>query len=164
MSVLLRCPTCGTTQRHAGECEACSEGDVRYFCTNHDDGIWLEGPVCSRCGARFGDPPQKPRTPRPPIKPARPAGAPDFRPPAEPEVLPAPTSIEDLLEEITGGRARTHRPYEVEEVRPPAPPPLGRVALPVAGCLVRAVGLAFLLIAAVIIFLLLLFGGFIGDL
>ena len=55
MSVVLRCPTCGTTQGHAGECEACSEGEVRYFCTNHDEGIWLDGPVCSRCGAKFGD-------------------------------------------------------------------------------------------------------------
>ena len=36
MSVVLRCPTCGTTQGDAGECEACSEGEVRYFCTNHD--------------------------------------------------------------------------------------------------------------------------------
>ena len=66
MSVVLRCPTCGTTQGDLGECEACSEGEVRYFCTNHDEGIWLDGSVCSRCGARFGDAPRKPPTPPPP--------------------------------------------------------------------------------------------------
>jgi hypothetical protein len=54
MSVVLRCPACGTTQEHGGECEACSEGEVRYFCTNHDQRLWLDGPVCSRCGAKFG--------------------------------------------------------------------------------------------------------------
>ena len=93
MSVVLRCPTCGTTQGHAGECEACSEGEVRYFCTNHDEGIWLDGPVCSRCGAKFGDPPRKPRLSRPPTDRSRPAGAPDFRPPARrrtPERPPEP--------------------------------------------------------------------------
>ena len=80
MSVVLRCPTCGTTQGDAGECEACSDGEVRYFCTNHDEGIWLDSPVCSRCGARFGDPPRKPRPPQAPEL-TRPPGAPDFRPP-----------------------------------------------------------------------------------
>ena len=160
MSVVLRCPTCGTTQQHVGECEACAEGDVRYFCTNHDEGIWLEGPACSRCGTEFGDPPEKPRVARPRAGRPRPAGAPDFRPPAKPEVLPPAASMEEFLDEIARDRARVRRPYAVEEVLPPAPPPLGRVGVPLAGCLVRVVGLAFALIAAVVIFLLLLFGGF----
>ena len=39
--VVLRCPQCGTVQRDSGECEACHEADVRYFCTNHTPGQWL---------------------------------------------------------------------------------------------------------------------------
>jgi len=175
MSVVLRCPTCGTTQGHAGECEACSEGEVRYFCTNHDDGVWLDGPACSRCGAKFGDAPKKPPAPRPPAvppRPTRPAGTPDFRPPrrpeparpAEPEVLPRTPSLGELLEEITGERARARARYEIEEVpwteRRAEP---RRPGFPLAGCLVRVAGLVFLLIAAAIIFLFLLFSGFIVD-
>ena len=102
-----------------------------------------------------------PRVAQPRAAPPRPSGAPDFRPPAEPEVLPPAASMEDFLDEITRGRARVRRPYDAEEVLPPAPPPLGRVGVPLAGCLVRVLGLAFALIAAVVIFLLLLFGGFI---
>ena len=144
MSVLLRCPTCGTTQDDAGNCEACSDGEVRYFCTNHDVGVWLNGPVCGSCGAKFGDPPRKPPIPQ------EPSSEPDFarRPrraepeePAEPEVH-----------------------YEVEDApwvwRPEEP---RRPGFPLAGCLVRIVGLVFLLIAAAIIFLFLLFGGFIVN-
>ena len=186
MSVVLRCPTCGTTQGHAGECEACSEGEVRYFCTNHDEGVWLDEPACSRCGAKFGDPPRsaaKAPAPRAPTGPPRPAGAPDFRPPArrpeaarrpepvrrpeparpaEPEVLPPTTSLGELIEEIARERARTRARYEVEEA-PWTEPPARRPGFPLAGCLVRIVGLVFLLIAAAIVFLFLLFGGFIVD-
>jgi hypothetical protein len=189
MSVVLRCPTCGTTQGHAGECEACSEGEVRYFCTNHDEGLWLQGPACSRCGAKFGDAPKKP-LPRPPTVPARPAGAPDFRPPgrsplperpsdpdfgrrpprgvesertAEPEVLPRTPSLGELLEEITEERARARPRYEVERVPWPERGADSRPGFALAGCLVRVAGLVFLLIAAAIIFLFLLFSGFIVD-
>ena len=189
MSVVLRCPTCGTTQGHAGECEACSEGEVRYFCTNHDEGVWLDGPECSRCGAKFGDPAKKPApAPLPRVR-TRPAGAPDFRPPAsrrvperrpepdfgrhaprrpapeepvEPEVLPRTPSLGELLEEITRERARTRTRYEAEEVPWAEPRPRGPGFL-LGGCLVRIVGLVFLLILAAIIFLFLLFGGFIVD-
>jgi hypothetical protein len=191
MSVVLRCPTCGTTQGDAGDCEACSDGEVRYFCTNHDGGVWLNGPVCGSCGTKFGDPPRKPPTPRTPSVPTRPAGAPDFRPPsrrratepssepafgrrprraepeepAEPEVLPrTPSSLGELLKEITEESARGRARYEVEDapwaMRPAEP---RRPAFPLAGCLVRIVGLVFLLIAAAIIFLFLLFGGFIVN-
>lgn len=188
MSVVLRCPTCGTTQGHVGECEACSEGEVRYFCTNHDEGVWLDGPECGRCGAKFGDAPKEPAPARLPRVRTRPAGAPDFRAPGsrtapdrppepdfgrrpsrrpepapvEPEVLPRTPSLGDLLEEITRERARTRPRYEVEEV-PWAEPPARRSGFPLGGCLVRIVGLVFLLIAAAIIFLFLLFGGFIVD-
>jgi hypothetical protein len=186
MSVVLRCQTCGTTQGHAGECEACSEGEVRYFCTNHDEGIWLDSAVCSRCGAKFGDAPRKP-APRAPSVPIPPAGAPDFRPPRrrriperppepdfgrrpprrskrdeprEPEVLPRTPSLDELLEEITEERPRAGR-YETEV--PWAGPRLRLPGIRIAGCLVRIVGLVFLLIVAFIIFMVMLFGGFIVD-
>ena len=193
MSVVLRCPNCGTTQGHVGECEACSEGEVQYFCTNHDEGIWLDTPVCARCGAKFGDAPRKPTPSRmPPRIPTRPAGAPDFRPPARPrtpermagpefgrrppprpdddepvegEVLPRTPSLGELLEEITEERARARERYEVEEPRSPwAGVRVRGPGLPfVAGCLFRVLGLGFLLFMAFVIFLFLLFGGFIVD-
>lgn len=52
MSVVQRCPSCGTTQAAAGECEACHEAPVRYFCTNHEPGVWLAGRTCPQCEAR----------------------------------------------------------------------------------------------------------------
>ena len=182
MSVVLRCPTCGTRQGHAGECEACLEGEVRYFCTGHEEGIWLEGAVCSGCGAKFGDAPRKPpaspapsvptrsadfRRPvrrRPPERPldvdvrGRPPRGSERAKPGEPEVLPRTPSLGELLEEIRERRARARGRYEVEVrgTEPPAP----RVALPFVGCLVRAVGLMVLLVV-VIIFLVLLVAGFI---
>ena len=187
MSVVLRCPTCGTSQLHVGECETCSEGEVRYCCTNHEEAIWLDGPVCSRCGAEFGDAPRKPAS-TPPRKEPRPAGAPDFRAPvhrrrpdieSEPgstrrsaptrdreeppaaEVLPPVTSLEDLLGEIADARRGRARPLEPEE-RPWAPPPAAfRAPRLLAGCLLRAVGLVFFLILAAIILLFMLFGGFV---
>jgi hypothetical protein len=67
-----------------------------------------------------------------------------------------------LLEEFTKERARSRARYEVEEV-PWAEPPARRSGFPLAGCLVRAVGLVFLVILAAIIFLFLLFSGFIVD-
>ena len=183
MSVVLRCPTCGTTQEHVGECEACSESEVRYFCTNHDEGTWLDGPVCSRCGAAFG---VREKTTRTPALSTRPPGAPDFRPPrarhapgsrsesdfgdrprpraepeesAEPAVLPRTPSLGELLGEIVEERARAR--YEAEEVRWPErrihPP-----AFPLRGCLLRIVGLVLTVIVAIIILLFLLSGGFVS--
>ena len=184
MSIVLRCPNCGTTQGHGGECEACSEGEVQYFCTNHEEGIWLDGPVCYRCGAKFGHPPGRPA----PV-PARPAGAPDFRPPSrrrtlerppEPDVLRAPpwrprrdappdpevvrrtSSLGELLEEITEARARRRAPSELDET-PWGGAPRRAVGFPLAGCLIRILGLGFLLFLAFVILLFLLFGGLLGG-
>jgi hypothetical protein len=53
--VVLRCPNCGTVQTGMDECEACHEARVRYFCTNHTPGLWLDAAFCSQCGARFGE-------------------------------------------------------------------------------------------------------------
>ena len=188
MSVVLRCPTCGTTQGHTGECEACSEGQVRYLCTSHDEGIWLEGPTCRRCGAKFGDAAQKPTAPRASSAPTRSAGAPDFRPPGRrrsserppepdfrkrprrpseredppgPEVLPRTPTLGELFEEITEARARAGGRDEAD--LPWAEPRAHRPGFPLAGCLVRVVGLVFVLIVAAILLLFLLFGGILID-
>ena len=68
--VVLRCPNCGTTQPAEGQCEACHEDAVRFFCNNHTPGLWLDGSACPQCGARFGDP--MPSRPAPaPAEPAR---------------------------------------------------------------------------------------------
>jgi hypothetical protein len=70
MSVVQRCPSCGTTRATSGECEACHEAQVRYFCTNHTPGLWLDASTCPKCGARFGDPAASPVPTRSPA-PAR---------------------------------------------------------------------------------------------
>jgi len=61
MSVVLRCPNCGTTRSSAGECEACHEAQVRYFCTNHAPGLWLNERTCPSCAAAFADEPRPAR-------------------------------------------------------------------------------------------------------
>src|SRR6187549_2672541 len=76
MSVVLRCPNCGTTRATPGECEACHEGSVRYFCSNHQPGLWLSEPTCAKCGAAFGQPARAPSATRPrPLRPAARAAA-----------------------------------------------------------------------------------------
>ena len=86
--VVLRCPNCGTIQPAEGQCDACHEAAVRFFCTNHTPGRWLDGVACLRCGARFGDPAPINPAPTPSAAPrvAPPeVGVPPTRPPAEPE-------------------------------------------------------------------------------
>lgn len=65
-TVVLRCPNCGTTQASPGECEACHEAQVAFFCTSHIPGRWLDAPTCPQCGARFGDASRSARTMPPP--------------------------------------------------------------------------------------------------
>jgi len=92
--VVLRCPNCGTTRAASGECEACHEAEVRYYCTNHTPGRWLEKRECPQCGARFGDPgrppapvPAAPRPAPPPLPPrAAPPPRPSYRRAPRPEV------------------------------------------------------------------------------
>lgn len=73
MSVVLRCPNCGTTAAHAGECEACHETEVRYFCSNHTPGLWLDTSSCPTCGARFGVADRRPPAVEPPPARTRPS-------------------------------------------------------------------------------------------
>ena len=93
--VVLRCPNCGTTRAATGECEACHEAEVRYYCTNHSPGLWLESRGCAQCGARFGDPAPPPAAVPRPARPtsARGPGAPVPRPapaPLPPRAAPPP--------------------------------------------------------------------------
>lgn len=87
-AVVLRCPHCGTTRGTPGECEACHEEDVRYYCSNHSPGRWLDGPACGQCGARFGEPARRPPAPVP--APARPRAAPPAAAPRPGALRPGP--------------------------------------------------------------------------
>jgi hypothetical protein len=40
--VMLRCPSYGSTKATSGECEACHEAQVRYYCSNHTPERWLD--------------------------------------------------------------------------------------------------------------------------
>lgn len=103
--VVLRCPNCGTTKGALGECEACHEAQVRYQCTNHTPGRWLEAMACPQCGARFGEPSRPPASP-----PARPSPPPIFRP--APAAPPAPTRS-------PSGRPKAGGPWGRRKSAPP---------------------------------------------
>ncbi len=89
--VALRCPNCGTTKSTPGECDACHEAQVRYYCTNHKPGLWLDTPACPQCGAKFGDPVRK-AAPPPPSRPTvSPSPPPSRTGSARSEPRPSPT-------------------------------------------------------------------------
>lgn len=119
MSVVRRCPNCGTTQASAGECDACHEAQVRYFCTNHSPGLWLDGPACGQCGARLGQP--------------GPGAAPAARVARSPASPPAPVSTPSAAR--PGSRSPSATPDAWRSREPSAPAeeePLARVASPTA--------------------------------
>ncbi|HEX9946721.1 MAG TPA: hypothetical protein VGA98_04195 [Allosphingosinicella sp.] len=126
--LVLRCPNCGTVQPTSGECEACREAAVRYFCGNHVPGIWVDSPSCPRCGARFGDP-----------APVREAPPPAERPRARPTELiePGPGMYgrdDDLGPWAAGGPAGSGAPGGDRGARPDA----GRLLLAMLGAAARA--------------------------
>ena len=151
--VVLRCPSCGTTQSLQGECEACHEADVRYFCPNHTPGRWLDAPVCAFCGARIGGTrraePAAPPPPRRQPSPRRPAPPPVAEPP-RPREAAWPGG------DPWGGAREPAEVERVEEIAPPpgwppARPPVIRVTpLPFLGCIGRLLmlGLTVLLLLA----------------
>jgi hypothetical protein len=186
--VVLRCPNCGTTKAAPGECQACHQAEVRYYCTNHTPGHWLDAPKCPECGARFGDPAHPPVARRPRVrKPAPPPAASARR----------KRSVPWLPERAVGPWVRRIRPparddgatprYGSDEAPDPRKaswpdllreaaqarrmraeakpvPDTAAVGMALGGCLMRAVFLVVLLFAALLIFSLiaggLLFQGF----
>jgi hypothetical protein len=161
--VVLRCSNCGTVQASTGECEACHEAQVRYFCTNHTPGLWLDVSACPQCGARFGEYPPTPTATRPPATrrgPARPRTLPETeRPAPDPDdesgpwdAVPSPSldggpregsrrpTLGTLLEAIVhADRARRRR--EARSIDVPDTP----VHAPGSGCVRRLLLLALLL-------------------
>jgi hypothetical protein len=110
--IVLRCPNCGTTQAGTGECEACHEARVSYYCTNHSPGHWLEAPTCPQCGARFGEP--SPVAKMPPPLATRPA-------PVTPERQPAPEPAPSGPWTRSAPRRGSSEPVSPATV-PPLPP------------------------------------------
>lgn len=106
MSVVLRCPNCGTTRATPGVCEGCNEARARYFCTDHTPGLWLPTATCPQCGARFGEPARE----APAYMPT-----PTIRPPA-PSAVPLPRSSEPKLAPHTSAR-RVDSPPAARRVR-----------------------------------------------
>lgn len=174
MSVVQRCPNCGTTKATSGECEACHEATVRYFCTNHTPGLWLDAGTCPQCGARFGDPARRTSAPAPalpvrkrPPAPARAPAAISVPPPAYARAVPPKDSADVWIsperlppareEELEAGASRTAlwqkllqaalraREMRVRAAPDPDKPPIGRSA---GGCLMRLVLFIVLLFVA----------------
>ena len=111
-AVVLRCPNCGTTKAAAGECEACHEAQVRFYCTNHTPGLWLEAGACPQCGARFGEPAgARAGAPRPAAPARGPAAA-----------APAPTPAAPVRPRAPARPAAAARP-PASSAPPPAMPP-----------------------------------------
>jgi hypothetical protein len=110
--VVLRCRHCGTTQGTRGECQACHEAHVEFYCTRHAPGLWLDAPKCSQCGAEFGKAAPPPTGGRAPAPARRRDPPPRPRPPAE---MPSP-KVDPW------GRADAPEP-------PSTPPPASRAIL-----------------------------------
>jgi hypothetical protein len=116
--IMLRCPNCGTTRVTLGECEACHEAQVRYYCTNHTPGHWLDSSSCPQCGAVFGESMDNPARPAPARRPGRPAPAAPRRtttsfPGVAPGPLPTPAGRSTAGESSSGAPERLPPPdYE----------------------------------------------------
>ena len=163
--VVLRCANCGTTQNAQGECQACHEQNVKFYCTRHSPGRWLKTPVCDQCGAEYGkDPPParkewRPRTPdwrrRPPARAERteplrrrePWGRPASDLPPDVVTTDTRRTIERLLREYSMRRTRPREGVEID-----------RGASAIAGGCLRAILVAFLLMMF-IMFMLPYLGG-----
>jgi hypothetical protein len=123
--VILRCPNCGTSTATPGECEACHEAKVRYYCTNHKPGQWLDAPTCSQCGAKFGDLEQPterlvpfPPAARPPRKVAPPEPARPVDPPlSRPKPVPGPWSSKEPRRPFDTKTEESRRSPSLRDVR-----------------------------------------------
>ncbi len=175
--VVLRCPNCGTTQAGPGECDACHEAQVRYFCTNHNPGQWLTSPKCPQCGAQFGVAgPVRSASPPPPRSPVQPSVQPPASKVARPPAAPAtrrrfnpwgPTSAPPTGEErdVRARRLRDMIPRPSPYGGVPGALPYEMEALPVpvarAGCLGRALLLVFLILGILLLLVISAGGPFI---
>ena len=172
--VVLRCPNCGTTKAAPGECDACHEAQVRYYCTNHKPGLWLDATECSQCGAKFGDLVRAPARPVPPppsapkttIKPPAPTRS--DSPPLPPKAgatpwsrrergrSPTPEEVETGDERASGSDIRTARMLEILRAASRVgrisrgatytTPEAPPVGVALGGCLMRFVILAIFLV------------------
>ena len=171
--VVLRCSNCGTVQTTTGECEACHEAQVQYFCTNHAPGLWLDMSTCPQCGARFGEaPPAPPGLRRAANRPSRPPSLPEADPAAELDdrssardtkpLRPLDGSVPDGIRRPTAGlllealvyaaRARSIRKAASDDA------PVAPVRATGGGCVRRLLLLA-LLLAALFLLVPVLLGG-----
>jgi ribosomal protein L37AE/L43A len=157
MSVVQRCPSCGTTQPASGECDTCHEAHVRLFCTNHSPGLWLTAPTCPSCGARFGGPALRPPTPATTVRPPTPAtivheAAAEARssrerpPPAGDEELEVVTSPMELWQRLLRASVRARSAPATWT----ADSELPRIARNAGGCLTRFVLVVVLLFVALV--------------
>ena len=188
--VILRCPNCGTSKTTPGECEACHEAQVRYYCTNHKPGHWLDASVCPQCGSKFGDPVRPAARPIPPAAPPRPrttvtsAAPPRTDPPPPPRTSAKPwsrrererspdhdrgtgdesASVRDIRTartlEILRAASRAGRMSRGATYTTPEAPPVGAS---LGGCLMRFVILAMFLLISFFLMLSLVGGSLFGG-
>ncbi len=188
--VILRCPNCGTSKATPGECEACHEAQVRYYCTNHKPGRWLDTSVCPECGAKFGDPVRPAARPVSPAAPPRPrttvtsAAPPRTDPPPSPRTSAKPWSRRERERSPDHGRGTGDESASVRDIRTarmleilraasragrmsreatyttPEAPPVGAA---LGGCLMRFVILAMFLLISFFLMLSLVGGSLFGS-
>lgn len=177
--VILRCPNCGTSTSTTGECEACHEAQVRYYCTSHKPGRWLDESACPQCGAKFGDPVRRPSRRAPAAAPPRSRTTP--APPTPPRAHPRPSpwshreregspasdrgegdksvALRGLrtarMLEIFRAASRTSRMSPRATYTAPATPPVGAA---LGGCLMR-----FVILAMFLVFMFVLMLSFVGG-
>jgi predicted RNA-binding Zn-ribbon protein involved in translation (DUF1610 family) len=167
-SVVLRCPNCGTIQAMPGECDACHEAQVGYFCTNHNPGQWLTSSKCPQCGAQFGaaDPVRRAAPLRPePVRPERPRTPP---PPATRRKLnpwgPTSPSSEIAERDVLAGRLRDMLTGASRGPRVPDPISYDTDSSPVPaarrGCLGPALWLALLFFGLLVLLVMFAAGPF----
>jgi hypothetical protein len=174
--IVIRCPHCGTTQSAVAECEACHEATTRWFCPNHEPGLWLDAPLCPTCGARPGVPGSRPRptptrpraTTPPPPPPTLREGPPRWTPPrAE---VPSRDEWADVDPEPWSGPVFSAGDPRGESGRPdvgdawrldPSMLPAGVHVVSLFGCLRRLVMIALFLLVLFALAFFGLFGGFV---
>lgn len=164
MNVVRRCPNCGTTRATAGQCDACHEAEVRFYCTDHTPGLWLDGPTCPQCHSRAKASARPPMTrgPRAAAAPPTPTRRSSAKAPPLAVHSPPPDDLPEVDAWITRDPPSSRLPRDtaplsfgtwvdmlraassrIRSERSPASSPLP--ARRVAGCVVRL--LLFLVVA-----------------